>query len=270
MVDYEVIKPEESQSKVGRSYQDLLGSWTTWFVSDNPDAHNYGNSIIFLRGLDFPLESTEKIGYSGQPAVMVGTRSLNISTDQYLFLPVINTFVINDGDIKTAQERRYIISRDTKAGDNPPLASQIKIDNVPLDPPQLFLTWSHDFVLHVPDVPYGRSLKDYIDTPLTVPGDFQANAAGWCILFRFTQPNTSHTVAFYARGILEPFGQYFASGIYTINVLPSSPQQKLPSSRGAPATIKQKLRGTIEITKQKNGLPDDDEYNRLIDIIDSL
>ena len=171
MANYEVIKPEESQRHVGRSYQDLIESWAQWIVSDNLDAHNYGN-VIFLRGMDFP-PSPERIGYSGQPAMMIGTRSLSIvAKNQYLFLPVICTFVNEiDDHAKTIQEQSYLIWRDTREGDNPPSKNQILIDGEPLNiaGPDLsgFLTWSRGFTLHVPDVPYGRSLKDYLDIPIS-------------------------------------------------------------------------------------------------------
>ena len=54
-------------------------------------------------------------------------------------------------------------------GDDPPTTKQVLIDGEPLvigsnqeSDLQAFLTWSRDFVLHVPDVPYGKSLKDYL------------------------------------------------------------------------------------------------------------
>ena len=279
MADFKVIKPEQSQSEVGHSYQDLLEMWTTWFISDNPDEQNYSNNVIFLRGLDFP-ESPEKIGYSGQPAAMVGTHALNILEDQYLFLPVINTFVVNDDNARTSQERSYIVMRDTTAGDNPPRKEQIRIGEVGHDVNESldagpFFTMSRDFTLNIPDVPYGRSLKDYLDFPLTITGDCQATAAGWCALFKFELPAPkkakSYSVGFHARGILDPFGQYYASGIYTINVSPPPPPRGLKES--APPTpapiVKEKLHRRIEITKQKNELSDE-EHTTLKSVIDSL
>lgn len=265
---YRVIKPEQSLSEVGLSYQDLLEMWTTWFISDNPDGRNYSNKVLFLRGLDFP-ESLEKIGYSGQPAAMVGTHSLNISEDQYLFLPVINTFVIDDEHAKTVQERNFILWRDTSAGDNPPQSSQITIDKEHLNS-QLFFTISRDFTLEIPDVTYGRSLKDYLDIPLTVTGERRAAAAGWCILFKFTPPAgeaKSYSVAFHARGVIDPFGQYYAAGIYTINVSPS--ELKAPGPAQAPSIIRQRLHGRLEVRKQKGEISTE-EYRNLKSVIDSL
>jgi hypothetical protein len=270
MPDYEVISPENSQTHVGRSYQDLAELWTQWFISDNPDAHNYSN-VVFLRGVDFS-ESPEKTGYSGQPAMMVGTRSLSISCDQYLFLPVICTIINeNDDNAKTAQERSYLVWDDTNAGDNPPAINQINVDEKPLDTQGPFLAYSRDFILNVPDVPYGRSLKEYLDIPLTKTGNFQAMTGGWWLLFKFKeeahkQPKT-HSVAFQAQGIRGPFGQYIASGIYTINVSPSGKQTLLPPAL-API-VKQNMHRALENRKQKNELSED-EYNKLKNVINAL
>lgn len=268
MADYKVINPEQSQTEVGLSYKDLLEMWTTWFISDNPDAQSYSNKVIFLRGLDFP-ESPEITGYSGQPAAMVGNHSLNISEDQYLFLPVINTFVIDDDHAKTLQERSFIVWRDTSIGDNPPQSSQIRIDNESLNS-DLFFAMSREFTLHVPEVTYGRSLKDYLDIPLTVTGERRAAAAGWCTLFKFTLHDgeaKSYSVAFHARGVLDPFGQYYAAGIYTINVSPSGLKATPPAQ--APTLIRQRLHRRLEIRKQKNEISEQ-EYKKLKSVIDSL
>jgi hypothetical protein len=278
MARYEVIRPEESQRFIGRSYQDLLESWVEWLVSDNPDAHNYGN-VIFLRGIDFPEspETTAKIGYSGQPAIMVGTRSLNITTDQYLFLPVIVTMVTDiDDHAKTSQERSYLIWRDNREGDNPPSTEQILIDNKPLTLKKeqrdeksgqeidlsAFLTWTKDFTLHVPNVSYSRSLKDYLDIPMTTPGDRQAMAAGFCILFKFKDADPKpHSLIFQARGIRGSFGQYFASGVYTIYV-------SHPATTALPAlptplsqTVAQRMLRVLDNRKQKNEILDDEYVN---------
>jgi hypothetical protein len=281
MEDYEVIRPEESQRFIGRSYQDLIESWAQWFVSDNLDAHNYGD-VIFLRGFDFP-PSPEQIGYSGpQPAMMIGTSSLSIvAKDQCLFLPLICTMVNEiDDHAKTIQERSYLIWRDTREGDNPPSTNQIVIDGKPLHiekkqedknkKPEAgsdlsgFLTWSRDFTLHVPDVPYGRSLKDYLDTPISTTGDLKAMIGGYAILFRFTHTEPkAHSLIFHARGIQGPSGQYYSSGVYTIYA--SSPSTaKLPAT--LPKTqnkiVIQRMLHVLDNRKEKKELSDD-EYEDL-------
>jgi hypothetical protein len=278
MVDYEVIRPEESQRLIGRSYQDLIESWAQWFISDNLDAHNYGD-IIFLRGFDFP-PSPEQIGYRGpQPAMMIGDRALSIGEDQYLFFPVICTMVNEiDDHAKTIQERSYLIWRDTREGDNPPSTSQILIDGESLHIKKKqedknekqeadlsgFLTWSRDFTLHVPDVPYGRSLKDYLDTPISTTGDLQAMIGGYAILFRFTEaePKT-HSLIFHARGIQGQSGQYYSSGVYTIHVS-SPPTSRLSATlpQKLSKTVMQKMLHVLENRKEKKELSDD-EYNDL-------
>jgi hypothetical protein len=276
MADYEVIRPEESQRLIGRSYQDLIESWAQWIVSDNPDAHNYGN-VIFLRGMDFP-RSPERIGYSGQPAMMIGTRALNIvAKDQYLFLPVICTFVNEiDDRAKTIQEQSYLIWRDTMEGDNPPSTNQIFIDEEPLDRAGSdlsgFLTWSRGFMLHVPDVPYGRSLKDYLDIPISTPGDLQTMIGGYAILFRFTdEVPKDHSLIFHARGIQGPAGQYLASGVYTIHVSPSPPSTSrlFGTSTILSETVKQRMLHELDNRKEKGEISNE-EYDKLKTKIESM
>jgi len=272
MVNYEVVRPEESQSRTGRTYQDLIEMWAQWLVSDTPDAHNYGD-VVFLRGLDFP-ESPEKIGYSGRPATMVGTRALNISDNQFLFLGVICTLVNEiDDHAKTTQERSFIIWRDTMQGDNPPTAAQILIDGAPLDTGRqegdlrAFLTWSSDFVLHVPDVPYGRSLKDYLDIPITATGDIPAMTGGYCILFKFTNPGP-HSLVFHARGVLESIGQYFAAGTYTINVSPARVAMPPPHPISNRPVFQRMLQELYR--RHKDSEVPDTEYDDLKRTIESL
>ena len=182
LTDHEVILPAECYNKIGRTYQDLMESYAQWLVSDNPDDHNNGD-VVFLRGIDFP-DIPEKLGYSGQPIMKVGTRALNISDDQYLFRPIICTIAndIDDGK-KSVQDRYFSVWQDTIHGDNPPGLNQLLIDGKRLDVRAEdlsdFLTYSRDFTLQVPNVPYGRSLKDYLDTPIS-PG--RSQVCDWWIL----------------------------------------------------------------------------------------
>jgi hypothetical protein len=233
LTDYDVIGPRDSFAKIGRTYQDLMEAYAQWLLSDSPDDHNNGD-VVFLRGVDFP-ETPERLGYNGQPVMKVGNRALNIYDGQYLFRPVICTIMndIDDGK-KTVQDRYFSVWRDTLQGDNPPSTSQIRIDGEKISlggPTDLsdFLTYSRDFTLHVPTVPYGRSLKDYLDTPIT-PGRSQAVIGGYCILFKFKSHRKpeSHTILFEGRGVQGPQGQYVSSGLYQVNVSPSPPK---PTSR---------------------------------------
>src|SRR5688500_15499774 len=127
LTDYEVIKPSDCYSRIGRTYQDLMEAYAQWLVSDNPDDHNNGD-VVFLRGVDFP-DSPEKLGYTGQPVMKVGLTALNITDDQYLFRPVICTIVndVDDGK-KSVQDRYFSVWQDTLHGDSPPSANQIRID----------------------------------------------------------------------------------------------------------------------------------------------
>ena len=98
-----------------------------WLVTENPDDHNDAE-VVFLRGMDFP-EPEETMTYTSHPAMMIGARSLNIMDVQYLFLPVIFSCATDvDDQALTVQERNYIAWRDTREGDSPPSAEQIKID----------------------------------------------------------------------------------------------------------------------------------------------
>jgi hypothetical protein len=281
MADYEVIRPEQSQIRVGRSYPDLLEMWTQWLVSDNPDSHNYGD-VVFIRGADFP-ENPQQTGYSGKPAMFVGPRSLNICNDQFLFFPVICTIANQvDDHANTAQERANVVWHDNLEGDYPPLANQVLIDGKELytgkkDESNLedFNTWTRDFVLHVPDVPYGRSLKDYLDVPISVTGEVPAVNAGPCILFRFRHSEyKSHSLVFQARGVRGQSGIYFSSGVYTINVSPCPSgiqRQDERSQRQLSRTVIQRIRSELEKRKEKKELLEDgEEYKKLQDALTKL
>jgi len=244
---YQVIRPEESQNITGRSYQELIESYAQWFISDNPDAHNSSN-VVFLRGMDFN-NPPEILGYRGQPAIFVGSRALTICSNQSLFLPIILTLVNEiDDHASTAEERSRVVWRDTLLGDNPPTADQILIDGEPLhiegeQDLTKFFVLSRDFVLHVPDVPYGRSLKDYLDIPISGTEDRYAAIGAYCLLFKFNlnPQNPSHRVVFHARGVFGPAGQYFSSGVYSINVVPCPTQALDRNERSA----------LIEVVKQR-------------------
>jgi hypothetical protein len=269
--DYNVILPADSFKEVHRTYQDLAEACMQWLVSENPDDHNNAE-VIFCRGCDFP-ESGQKIGYPSYPAMMVGDRALNILNTQYLFLPVVFTTATDIEDrAGTVQERSYVAWRDTMVGDSPPLAKQILIDGKPIDLPNQkqdlsdFLVYTRDFTLNIPNAPYGKSLRDYFDIPMTTPGNRQAMIGGYFVLFRFEQPGTQHTLAFEARGVLGPRGQYFASGLYTINVLKADAGNTFGSqdmrSKEISKSFKDMMRARIEY-KKETGQLGDSEYKKL-------
>jgi len=269
--DYKVIRPEDCQSEVGRSYQDLVELWTQWFVSADPDLNNNGN-VVFLRGIDFP-RSPQMTGYSRRPAVMVGNHSLNILSKQFLFIPVITTTANEiDDNAKTPQERSYIVWRDTNEGDNPPSRNQVIIDGNSLDTVP-FLTFSRDFRLDVPDVPYGRSLKDYFDIPITTTGDVQAQTGGYFVLIRFTNDKEfkNHSIIFQAQGIQGLEGPYFASGIYSVNVSPSALHSEdfVDERRKANPAIVQRLLLELSYKIDKNEMSED-ECEKLRTVVSSL
>ena len=85
ITDYEVIKPEESQTRIGLTYQDLIELWAQWLVSDSPDANNYSN-VVFLRGVGFPESSrTQAIVYNQQLWLDLA-HLVSLTINSYFFL----------------------------------------------------------------------------------------------------------------------------------------------------------------------------------------
>jgi hypothetical protein len=270
---YDVILPQDSLKKAGRSYQDLAEANMQWLVSENPDDHNDAE-VVFLRGMDFP-GADENITYSFHPATMVGDRSLNIMDIQYLFLPVVFTCATDiDDRAMSVQERNYLAWRDTREGDSPPSVDQVRIDgkSVNLGARKLdlsdFLVYTRDFTLRVPTVPYGKSLKDFFDIPMAEPGDRQASIGGYFILFKFKSHVSPeiHTLSFEAQGVRGPKGLYLASGLYTINVSPTTNRIFTTGGirpHGIGDSFKDRMRALIK-ERNRTGRIGANEYGELV------
>ena len=238
MTGYEVIHPSLSRQTVFRRYEDLAEAHIQWLISENPDQHN-NSLVVFCRSCDFP-EKDQGFGYPSQTAVMVGSHALNIIDSQYVFLPIIFTCATDrEHHAPNVQDRNFIAWRDTLEGDYPPVIEQILIDDAPINLGSAadgkrrtdltdFLVYTRDFTIHVPNVAYGKSLKDYLDIPMSAPGDRQAVTVGFFVLFKFNKHTTveSHVLKWEIRGVTSPQFEYVAKGVYTINVSPSFLEEK--------------------------------------------
>lgn len=271
MVGYKVISPTQSHSEIRRTYEDLAEAHMQWLISENPDDHN-NSQVVFCRSCDFP-QADQGLGYPSQTAVMVGDRSLNILDSQYIFMPIIFTCATDrEHNAPNVQDRSQIAWRDTMEGDYPPGQQQILIDgnSLELDGSKMmdFLICTRDFTLRVPNVAYGRSLKDFLDIPMSAPGDRQAITVGFFLLFKF-QPHISgpetHSLKWEAFGVDSPQSRYTAHGAYTINVSPSVSgfmKQKERVVKGISSVFTERLDALLESRKQK-GQISSTEYDKL-------
>jgi hypothetical protein len=262
MTGYDVITPDRSQRRTGFEYQDMIEAWAYWLFSEDLDIKNDG-PIVYLRGIDFP-PSPDQRSYNGQPVVRLGLRSLQMSDDQALFLAVICTAADEiDDRARTLRERINIVWQAIKRGDNPPSKDQVMVDGSPLkingNDLREFQVYSRDFILHVPSISYGRSLKDFLDIPISTAGDRRVVVGGYFVVLKFEkhQKPESHTVVFQGKG---PNG-YIASGVYRINVVPSEIGLGTRTAFPDNAVFRSLLQ---QVTKRFNDLEIDEvEYNEI-------
>ena len=94
---------------------------------------------------------------------------------------------------------------------------------------------------------------------------------GYCILFRFKHSEfKTHSLAFQARGIRGPARQYFASGIYSINVSPrpTATATSTATQKANPIVV-QRMLHELDNRNQKKELLGGD-YEKLKKTIESL
>jgi hypothetical protein len=158
---------------------------------------------VFLRGIDFldtassgsSLQTSEtsvlRKGLQPNPMIMVGNNSLEISEDQAVFFPIAMSLVESgDNNISDSEtSRRSVLNTQIGRLPKPNLTDQITVNGVPIDDDNFsnedILIESPEFTLSIPDVPFGSSLKDFLNIPLKTPGKYQCVVGGYFLLIKF-------------------------------------------------------------------------------------
>jgi len=215
--DYKVIYPRELYH--GRSYSDWICDWFNWFLSADADKRNLG-PVVFLRSHGLPNRLTGAytpdlpgglgrqdtlsdlsnsdpslpFTYVNDPNIMIGGDKLQIFTDQAVFVPIIIAYVFGSkigeqyigasySDLGTLQEYTGLTIDN---GDNPPEPGQLTINNRPVtisnEDMIEFRVVTPIFTALVPDVPYGTSIKDFLEEGSVAPGIYPAVVEGYFVM----------------------------------------------------------------------------------------
>jgi hypothetical protein len=244
---YWVIDPRVNYR--GKSYSEWASDWFNWFVSVDADKRTFG-PVVFLRSKGLPSKITganmsdipERTGemgnredtfssgpgytkeYVNDPNIKIGGDRIQIFSNQAVFVPIITAYELSPParDWGSLHEFTEII---IDYGDNPPGENQLTINNqnVQLPPGRVmehFRITTPIFTAVIPEAEYGRSIKDFLETPV-VPGNYPAIVGGYFVMLRFSEGR--YWVHSWASGPRETPGPYFSELLYQIEVLQRKP-----------------------------------------------
>ena len=261
---YEVINP--TVSYLGKTYGNWVSDWTNWFYSIDPDKHN-GGPVVFLRNL--PFTSTPSNGLDYEPMIMIGNDKLEIFDDQAVLIPIITAnYVATEqwNSNNTDTFLRGMVRSHLLGGDYPPNNDQLTIDGVPLQVNlNEYLIETPIFTIFLPNIEYGRSLKDYMEEPLP-SGTFNCVTAGYFLLVKLTIG--LHVIHSYARGLRTEQGEFYSELLYQINVSSREGRPSAPGTGLLPFKLTNKLMTKLK-EKLKDGEIDQGQYEILKNIIES-
>jgi hypothetical protein len=234
LADYEILDPDLNYR--GKSYSTLVTDWFNYFVSIDPDKRTLG-PVVFLKSVpsaklvsgagssNIPNEETMSNPYSAEPYfprpyenipnVRVGGDRLQIFTDQAVFWPIVMAYEIATKPYQSWGELQEYTGAIMDNGDDPPEEKQITIDGKPVVLPRKmemtrFRILSPVFTTIVPEIGYGRSLRDILEDDVP-PGHFPTVVEGYCLLVKFNTPKK------YSLHSLAKAG-HEARGLYTAEI----------------------------------------------------
>ena len=224
----------------GKNYGDWICDWFNWFLSADADNRNAG-PVVHLRSKGLPVEGLpetkerkEAIGeasafssdpnypknYVNDPVIRIESDRLQIFDDQAVLVPMITAYEFG-GAYKDWGYMQDFTGLTIDNGDNPPGKDQLEINgqDVVLPAglePKDFRVVTPIFTAVVPDVEYGRSVKDYLDVQVA-PGNYPAMVDGYFVMLRFS--TGTYWVHSFASAPREATGPYFSELLYQIEVL---------------------------------------------------
>ena len=236
MVDYEIIDPDLNYR--GKNYSALATDWFNYFISIDADKWTSG-PVVFLKSVPAPkmVNDVTNIGnessvastysadaffprpYENNPNVRVGGDKLVIFTDQAVFWPIITSYEIATKPYQDWGELQEYAGSIMDNGDDPPDTNKITINGKPIEFPEVQrkrklekLEMSHFriqtpvFTTIVPEVDYGRSLRDLLEDEVP-PGHFPTIVEGYFVLLKFNNPKTYvlHSEAKAGRAVRGPY-----------------------------------------------------------------
>jgi hypothetical protein len=226
----------------GRNYGEWVCDWFNWFISADADNRNSG-PVVHLRSKGPPADesSTETKGramastdepstfasdpnypkkYVNDALIKIGSDRLQIFEDQAVLVPIITAYEIAGG-YKDWGYLQDFVGLTIDNGDNPPANEQLTIDDEGIVlPSELelddFRIVTPIFTAVIPDVEYGRSIKDYLEVPVA-PGNYPAMVDGYFVILRFS--TGTYVIHSWASAPREATGPYFSELLYEIEVL---------------------------------------------------
>jgi hypothetical protein len=216
------------------------------------DVQSLGNETDPLANTSSEHESistgylpSHKRAYVNDPNIRIGGDRLRIFKDQAVFVPIIVSYWLRLESCTDWGTMKDFTGLTIDYGDNPPNREQLRVNEKPVqlarypilrdeDIEQLKKKGSEglelteldmrDFRINtpifsavVPDVQYGRSLKDFLEESPIDPGVYPAMVEGYFVLLRFLETG-NYWVHSWASGPRETTGPYFSELLYQIEV----------------------------------------------------
>jgi hypothetical protein len=232
-----------------KSTSEWVSDWFNWFLSADADKRNSG-PVVFLRSLGLPNRITlssisdtvgpvsstdlarDSLGggmgnytksYVNDPNIRIGGDRLQIFQDQRVLVPIIIAYWL-----KTEPQSDWGIMQEYTGltidnGDNPPEPRQLTINEKSLPEKTdmtIYRTITPMFPAVVPDVEFGRSIKDFLEHPVQ-PGIYPAIVEGFFVMLKFEEPG-DYWVHAWASVPREVSGPYFSEMLYQVEVLKGS------------------------------------------------
>lgn len=284
---YEVMDPRSLYR--GKSYSEWVTDWFNWFLSADADKRTTG-PVVFLRSLGLPnritgafisnvpsilsleseLTNPSTIGspvgadpnypkqYINDPNIRVGQEGIKIFEDQAVLVPVIIAYELANVPYKDWGRMIEYTGPTIDYGDNPPQNDQLTINNEDIELPaglemKDFRITTPIFTAVIPDSDYGRSIKDFLDMPIS-PGSYPAMVEGYFVLLKFKQG--VYWIHSWATGPRELNGVYFSELLYQVRVGPERPLRG-PVSNARPSRNLGLVRSTLAKKMFSNELEQD-------------
>lgn len=255
----------------GKTYSQWIADWTNWFFMQYPDQYNSQpwNDVKFLTSFPSPDviaqfgEPGEQIKYEGSefgnvPNIKTGENKIVMYDDQAIFFPVMIAMWVNSDEKDYGYMERWVKNQNS-VSDNPPPAHQFTLDEVPLLPSTEVanhrIMSNGIFQVHIPDAPYGTSLKDFVFEP-SLPGTYGAVCEGYFFLLKDLEARDEpYRLMSFATGAPYPaLGEYHAAFVYEIKVLPRDLKPSPPQAGIFPEKI-------LSFIDKETGAPNSGEVN---------
>jgi hypothetical protein len=286
-MSYQIVQPDAIYR--GKSYSQWIEDFSNWFFSPSPDTSNTG-PVKFLRSYPSPqkiasLNPSSQVQYEASamyknyPNVMVGRDKLEIYDDEAILFPAMLAIYFATVPSDDPESMRAWIRNANNMSDDPPSRDQILIDEEPIkltdEQIRTFRIETSLFTVRIPDVQYPDSLKFFVQNAdeLDNAGDYTAVTEGYFFLLKFNavRQTETHYIFSHAKGVPYNVGDYYATFVYQIDVIPNSFRSKPPLNReGVPALIKGYIEDELNKKVEGGEINKDIEHVKIMEMVDKV